>query len=88
MHCKSISKLGCKKPLFLIRKTHNLVVLLDLLLPLEPNWKSLRPDVQVLSLFAVEIRYPGTSADKATAREMVKIRQNGDRLFWPILRSM
>lgn len=54
-------------------KTHNLVVLLDLLLPLEPNWKSLRPDVQVLSLFAVEIRYPGTSADKATAREMLKI---------------
>ena len=53
-------------------KTHNLVVLLDLLLPLEPNWKSLRPDVQVLSLFAVEIRYPGTSADKATAREMVE----------------
>jgi HEPN domain-containing protein len=54
-------------------KTHNLVVLLDLMLPLEPNWKSLRPDVQVLSLFAVEIRYPGTSADKATAREMLKI---------------
>lgn len=54
-------------------KTHNLVVLLDLLLPLEPTWKILRPEVQVLSLFAVEIRYPGTSADKATAREMVKI---------------
>jgi HEPN domain-containing protein len=56
-------------------KTHNLVVLLDLLRPLEPSWKSLslRPDVQVLSLFAVEIRYPGTSADKATAREMLKI---------------
>jgi HEPN domain-containing protein len=54
-------------------KTHNLVVLLDLLLPLEPTWKILRPKVQVLSLFAVEIRYPGTSADKVTAREMVKI---------------
>ena len=54
-------------------KTHNLVVLLDLLLPLEPSWKLLRPEVQMLSLFAVEIRYPGTSADKMTAREMVKI---------------
>ncbi len=54
-------------------KTHNLVVLLDLLLPLEPTWKILRPEVQILSLFAVEIRYPGTSADKVTAREMVKI---------------
>ncbi|NJM68388.1 MAG: HEPN domain-containing protein, partial [Acaryochloris sp. RU_4_1] len=28
-------------------KTHNLVVLLDLLLPLEPIWKILRPDVQI-----------------------------------------
>ena len=54
-------------------KTHNLVVLLDLLLPLEPSWKLLRPEIQMLSLFAVEIRYPGTSADKMTAREMVKI---------------
>jgi HEPN domain-containing protein len=54
-------------------KTHNLVVLLDLLLPLEPNWKLLRPELQALTLFAVEIRYPGTSADKVTAREMVKI---------------
>ncbi|WP_404790733.1 HEPN domain-containing protein [Altericista sp. CCNU0014] len=54
-------------------KTHNLVVLLDLLLPLEPTWKTLRPEVQVLSLFAVEIRYPGTSADKVTAHEMVNI---------------
>jgi HEPN domain-containing protein len=54
-------------------KTHNLVVLLDLLLPLEPNWRPLRPELQALTLFAVEIRYPGTSADKVTAREMVKI---------------
>src|SRR5690242_7384262 len=40
-------------------KTHNLVTLLDLVLPLEPTWHSLRGDLALLTVAAVEIRYPG-----------------------------
>ncbi len=50
-------------------KTHNLVILLDLLLPREPSWEMLRHDLQVLNGFAVYVRYPGESADKIVARE-------------------
>ena len=37
-------------------KTHNLVTLLDLLLPIEPSWEILRQDLQVLNGFAVYVR--------------------------------
>ncbi len=50
-------------------RTHNLSLLLDLLLPIEPSWETLRPHLRTLTTFAVEFRYPGESADKATARE-------------------
>jgi HEPN domain-containing protein len=54
-------------------KTHNLVILLDLLLPAEPSWEMLRHDMQVLNGFAVYVRYPGESADKATARDALAL---------------
>ncbi|MGD0236038.1 MAG: HEPN domain-containing protein [Syntrophorhabdales bacterium] len=54
-------------------KTHNLVILLDLLLPAEPSWEILRHDMQVLNSFAVYVRYPGESADKATARDALAL---------------
>lgn len=50
-------------------KTHNLTVLLDLLLPVEPGYDSFRLKLLALTLFAVAYRYPGASADKDTARE-------------------
>jgi HEPN domain-containing protein len=50
-------------------RTHNLPSLLDLLLPIEPSWEILRPHLRTLTAFAIEFRYPGESADKATARE-------------------
>lgn len=53
-------------------KTHNLTVLLDLLLPIEPNYDSFRPKLLALTAFAVAYRYPGASADKDTAREALK----------------
>lgn len=49
-------------------RTHNLSRLLDLMLPLEPSWEEARPDLQVLTLHAVEVRYPGTCADRTMAR--------------------
>jgi HEPN domain-containing protein len=52
-------------------KTHDLSVLLDLVLAVEPSWDALRPDLRALTVFAVEYRYPGDSADKEIAREAV-----------------
>ena len=54
-------------------KTHNLTALLDLLVPLEPLWESLRAALRILNAYAVEMRYPGESADKPIAREALKI---------------
>jgi len=50
-------------------KTHNLIALLDLILPVEPLWKDLYPLLQTLNTLAIDFRYPGESADKALARK-------------------
>ncbi len=50
-------------------KTHNLTFLLDLLLPIEPEWDIFRQKLLGLNAFAVAYRYPGVSADKGTARQ-------------------
>jgi HEPN domain-containing protein len=48
-------------------KTHDLGTLLDLCLPIEPNWSSLRSVADTLTTYAVEFRYPGVSANQALA---------------------
>ena|SRR2546421_1725617 len=53
-------------------KTHDLSTLLDLILPTEATWDTLRPDLQALTVFAVTYRYPGDSADESDAREAVE----------------
>jgi HEPN domain-containing protein len=52
----------------MIPKSHNLLALLDLLLPLEPSWKSMHPSLSLLNGFAVEFRYPGESATREDAQ--------------------
>lgn len=54
-------------------KSHNLSILLDLLLPEEPSWVSMRPQLRTLNAYAVEFRYPGESADKSMAQQAVEI---------------
>jgi HEPN domain-containing protein len=54
-------------------KTHDLTVLLNLLLPVEPLWSTLRPDLTVLTEYAVSYRYPGESADRDQAKEAVRL---------------
>lgn len=49
-------------------KTHDLEKLLVLVLPIEPLWAALRPALKSLSDFAVDFRYPGSSATAADAR--------------------
>ncbi len=52
-------------------KTHDLVLLLNDVLPIEPDWGFLRSSLQALTDFAVSYRYPGISADETLAREAV-----------------
>lgn len=54
-------------------KTHNLIALLNLLFPSEPSWELMRPNLEKLNVFAVQIRYPGASADKTIAREALDL---------------
>jgi HEPN domain-containing protein len=54
-------------------RTHDLATLLNLLLPLEPSWEPLRLSLRTLTTFAVGVRYPGESADKAMAREALTL---------------
>ena len=54
-------------------KTHDLVVLLDLVLPVEPLWAIYRSQLRDLTTAAVEFRYPGQAADQDTARKTVVI---------------
>ena len=49
-------------------KTHDLSELLEAVLPLEPDWESLRADLDGLTEFAVDYRYPGELADKQEAK--------------------
>jgi HEPN domain-containing protein len=49
-------------------RTHDLVTLLQLLLPIEPSWVLMQPDLASLTEAAVEFRYPGKWATAADAR--------------------
>lgn len=55
-----------------LSETHNLTFLLDLLLPVEPNYDIFLQKLLALTAFAVAYRYPGASADKDTARQALK----------------
>lgn len=57
----------------LFPRTHDLEVLLDLLVPSEPGWNALRPDAQLLTSLAVDVRYPGYTADKARASDALRM---------------
>jgi len=56
-----------------VKKTHNLVHLLDLVLPVEPLWEGMRTSLVVLNNYAVAFRYPGAFADREAARDALTI---------------
>ena len=56
-----------------VPKIHDLGALLDLVLPSEPSWESLRDDLDSLSSRAVEVRYPGVDSDAEDARGALEI---------------
>jgi hypothetical protein len=51
------------------RYVRDLADLLSLALSIQPTWTSMTADLNTLSAFAVEYRYPGDSADLSEARE-------------------
>ena len=53
-------------------KTHDLVALLQLLLPIEPMWASFAPAFRSLNDYAVRFRYPGHVATRQDARRALK----------------
>ena len=50
-------------------RTHNLLDLLTLALPVEPLWSSLHPALDTLNDYAVVFRYPGRYAVKSEAQD-------------------
>jgi HEPN domain-containing protein len=57
------------------RKTHDLEELLHDVLPLEPTWNALLTDLQFLTSFAVDVRYPGMDATQVDAQDAVACGQ-------------
>lgn len=55
-----------------VPKIHNLVVLLNQVLPLEPLWASFQSSLATLNNYAVHFRYPGHLANPTQTREAVK----------------
>ncbi|MEW6129714.1 MAG: HEPN domain-containing protein [Acidobacteriota bacterium] len=53
-------------------RTHDLLVLHQLILPSEPNWVVLQPFLIYLNPFAVAYRYPGITATKSDAKDAIK----------------
>lgn len=49
-------------------RTHSLIVLLELCLPLDASFEFLRDGLILLERYAVQYRYPGETADKSDAR--------------------
>lgn len=60
-------------------KTHDLAKLLDLFLSVKSDWESMRSTLNSLTIYAVELRYPGVSASQSNAdkafKDCLQIRQ-------------
>ncbi len=53
-------------------RTHDLLKLLNLCLPVEPLWASFTKVVDAMSDYAVDFRYPGQTATVVEARQSLK----------------
>lgn len=62
-------------------RTHNLIELLRLCLPIDASLAAQRADLVLIDRFAVSYRYPGDSADKKEARQAFRAAQSVRTLF-------
>jgi len=53
-------------------RTHDLIALLQLVLPVEPLWASFAPAFRALNDYAVKFRYPGHKATRRDATRALK----------------
>jgi len=53
-------------------RTHSLISLLILVLPVEPTWTVLQPHLTALNIYAAAFRYPGSSATRSNAANALK----------------
>ena len=60
-------------------KTHNLLTLLDLVLPSRPEWEDLAQRLEGITQYAVDLRYPGDHAGRQDAVEAVDIAREVKR---------
>ena len=54
-------------------RIHDLTVLLDGTVAIEPAWESLRSQLHSLTAYAVEYRYPGESSGESEAQEALEV---------------
>ena len=54
-------------------RSHDLLVLLGLILPIIPSWHVWQSDLSVIAPYAVEFRYPGKSATAENVQQAVHI---------------
>jgi HEPN domain-containing protein len=54
-------------------KTHDLGIILDSVIGCEPDWASLRGEMDSLAGLAVEVRYPGYLSESGDAAEAIQI---------------
>lgn len=66
-------------------KTHDLEAILNLVLPLQPGWAPLRPDLQSLTSLGIEVRYPGVCASASDAAKALATAETVRNLVRPVL---
>ncbi len=75
-HCQQIAEKYLKALLeehgIPVPRTHDLDVLLSLVLPQQPKMASLRRPLNILTQYAVEYRYPGLHASSRQARSALR----------------
>ncbi len=61
-------------------KTHDLIELLKLVLPVEPLWEAMRESLQTITEYAVELRYPGDTASVEEATRALAVAKTVRKL--------
>ena len=54
-------------------RSHDLLALLGLIVPTVPSWQAWQSDFSVIAPYAVEFRYPGTSATAENAEQATRV---------------
>jgi HEPN domain-containing protein len=62
-------------------RTHDLILLLNQTLSVEPGWAIIQPELDYLNNFSVIYRYPGHSATKSEAKDAVSACRKVRRLI-------